>query len=92
MSLLAPLSRNGLASHLLHEVYPYSVNPVVKPELEQQMKARSDSFIHYVDKDIDPALYPILRPVLGLVALVVLKRTNILSECNTGHHSAELMN
>ena len=38
------------------------------------------------------ALYPILRPVLGLVALVVLNRTNILSECNTGHHSAELMN
>ena len=80
------------ASRLPHEVYPYSVNPVAKPQLEQQMKARSDSFIHYVDKDIDPALYPILRPVLGLVALVVLNRTNILSECNTGHHSAELMN
>lgn len=41
---------------LPHEVYLYSVNPVAKPELEQQMKARSKSLIHYVDKDIDPAL------------------------------------
>ena len=80
------------AGHLPHEVYPYSVNPVAKPELEQQMKARSDSFIRYLNKDIDPALYPVLRPILGLVVLVVLNRTNILSECNTGHHSAELMN
>jgi hypothetical protein len=78
--------------HLPHEVYPYSVNPVAKSELEQQMKARSDSFICYLCKDIDPTLYPILTPILGLVVLIVLNRTNILSECNTGHHSAELMN
>ena len=80
------------ASHLPYEVYPYSVNPVAKAELEQQMKSRSELFTRYIDKDIDPALYPLLRPVLGLVVLVVLNRTNILSECNTGHHSAELMN
>ena len=29
---------------------------------------------------------------IGLVILVVLNCTNILTECNTGHHSAELMN
>ena len=80
------------AGRLPHEVYPYSVNPVAKPELEQQMKARSASFIRYLDKDIDPALYPVLRPMLGLVVLVVLNRANILTECNTGHHSVELMN
>lgn len=80
------------AGCLPHEVYPYSVKPIAKLELEKQMKARSDSFVCYVNKDIDPAVYPILRPILGLVVLVVLNRTNILSECNTGHHSAELMN
>lgn len=79
-------------NHLPHEVYPYSVNPMAKAELEQQMNERSKSFTHYLDKEVDPALYLLLRPLLGLVILVVLNRTNILTECNTGHHSAELMN
>lgn len=47
---------------------------------------------NYLDKDVDPALYPLLRPILGLVVLIVLNRTNILTECNTGHHAVELMN
>ena len=80
------------AKFLPYEVYPYSVNPVAKMELEQQMSARSESFTRYLNKDVDPTLYPLLRPILGLVVLVVLNRTNILAECNTGHHSAELMN
>ena len=80
------------ASHLPHEVYPYSINPVAKADLEKSMKLRSNSLTCYLNKDVDPAVYPLLRPILGLVVLVVLNRTNILTECNTGHHAAELMN
>ena len=80
------------ASHLPHEVYPYSVNLVAKVDLEKKMKSRSESFTSYLDKDVDPALYPLVRPILGLIVLVLLNRTNILTECNTGHHAAELMN
>ena len=78
--------------YLPYEVYPYSIKPVAKGDLEQQMKTRSDSFVSYLNSNVDPTLYPLLRPILGLVVLVVLNRTNILTECNTGHHSAELMN
>lgn len=80
------------AKHLPHEVYPYAIKPVAKRDLEQQMKTRSDLFISYINNKVDPTLYPLLRPIMGLVVLVVLNRTNILSECNTAHHSAELMN
>ena len=59
------------ASHLPHEVYPYSINPVAKADLEQQMKSRGEVFTQYLDKEVDPALYPLLRPILGLVVLVV---------------------
>lgn len=79
------------AKHLPHEVYPYSTNPVAKAKLEQEMKSRSEAFVRFLNK-VDPALYPVLRPILGLIVLVVLNRTNILTECNTGHHAAELMN
>jgi len=54
---------------LPHEVYPYSVNPVAKPG--QQMKARigvKRSFTTLTRISI--LIYPILRPVLGLVVLV----------------------
>jgi len=80
------------AKNLPYEVYPYSIKPVAKAELEKQMKSHSEAFTNYLNKEVDPALYPVLRPILGLVVLVVLNRTNILSNCNTGHHSAELMN
>lgn len=80
------------ARHLPCEVYPYSIKPVAKGNLEQQMKTRSEPFINYLNNNVDPTLYPLIRPIMGLVVLVVLNRTNILSECNTGHHSAELMN
>ena len=80
------------AKHLPYEVYPYSIKPVAKTKLEKQMKSHNEAFISYLNKEVDPALYPILRPILGLVVLVVLNRINILSNCNTGHHSAELMN
>lgn len=45
--------------HLPHEVYPYSVNPVAKPgwvRATNEGKNQSESLIHYIDKDIDPAL------------------------------------
>lgn len=77
--------------HLPYEVYPYSIKPVAKGDLEQQMKTRSDSFVSYLNS-IDPTLSPLLQPIVGLIVLVVLNRTNILTQCNTGHHSAELMN
>lgn len=88
---VSPIIKEWLG-HLPYEVYPYSINPIAKADLEQQMKSRSELFTHYLDKDVDPALYPLLRPILGLVVLIVLNRTNILTECNTGHHAAELMN
>ena len=78
--------------YLPYEVYPYSIKPVAKAGLEQQMKTRSESFISYINNNVDPTLYPVIRPIMGLIVLVVLNRTNILTECNTGHHSAELMN
>ena len=78
--------------YLPYEIYPYSIKPVAKGDLEQQMKTRSDSFISYLNNSVDPTLYPVIRPILGLVILIVLNRTNILTECSTGHHSAELMN
>ena len=78
--------------HLPYEIYPYSIKPIAKGDLEHQMKTRSDSFISYLNNSIDSTLYPVIRPILGLVILVVLNRTDILTECSTGHHSAELMN
>ncbi len=74
------------------EVYPHSNDPVAMTKLEQDMKSSSEVFVSFLNKDIDPALHPVLRPILGLIVLVVLNRTNILTECNTGHHAAELMN
>ena len=44
---------------LPHEVYPYSVNPVAKPgwvRATNESKNRSETLIHYTDKNIDPAL------------------------------------
>ena len=78
--------------YLPYEIYPYSIKPVAKGDLEQQMKTRSDLFISYLNNSVDPTLYPVIRPILGLVILIVLNRTNILTECSTGNHSAELMN
>ncbi len=88
---ISPVIKDWM-EHLPNEVYPYSTNPVAKAKLEKDMKSRSEEFVKYLDKDVDPALYPLLRPILGLVVLVVLNRTNILTECNTGHHAVELMN
>ena len=79
------------AKRLPYEVYPYSIKPVAKGDLEKQMKTRNDLFISYLNS-IDPTLNPLLQPIMGLIVLVVLNRTNILTECNTGHHSSELMN
>ena len=79
------------AQHLSAEVYPYVVKPSKKEDLEKKMASRTDDFIHFLE-EADPALYPILRPILGLVILVILNRTNILCESNAAHHAAELMN
>lgn len=81
------------AKCLPHEVYPHKVSPCSsKAKLEQDMKSRNEAFVKFLNDDIDPAVYPVIRPVLGLVVLVVLNRTNILTECNTGHQAVELMN
>ena len=80
------------ARHLPCEVFPHSINPKAKGELEKQMKARNESFTCHLKERVDPAIYPLLRPILGLVVLVVLNRSNILTESNTSHHSVELMN
>lgn len=80
------------AKYLPNEVYPYSINPMEKARLEQEMKSRSKALIQFLNKEVDPTLYPLLRPVMGLVILIIINRTNILTECNTGHHAVELMN
>ena len=80
------------AENLPHEVYPYNIDATGKAKLEQDMTSRSEAFVEFLNSRVDPTLYPILRPVVGLAVLVILNRTNILTESNTGHHSAELMN
>lgn len=80
------------AEYLPQEIFPYTANPSQKDQVAKQMKIRTDAFVNYLEKEVDPALHTILRPILGLVVLVVLNRSNILCESNTGHHSAELMN
>lgn len=81
------------SEHLPHEVYPHnSANPEAKVKLLQDMKLRSEKLTTFLNDDVDPSLFPLLRPIFGLVVLIVLNRTNILTECNTGHHAAELMN
>ena len=77
---------------LLHEIYPYYVEPAQKKAIRCQMKARSDSLVEFFHKEIDPTLYPILRPIFGLIVLIILNRSNILTECNASHHAVELMN
>jgi tetratricopeptide (TPR) repeat protein len=78
--------------HLCREIFPYSTNLEAKTRLEQELKVTCDAFVSFLNKDVDPSLYPVLRPVLALIVLVILNRTNILTECNTGHHEAELTN
>ena len=77
---------------LSQEIFPYNPIPAKKDEILKAMIAKSKQFLHYLEHDINPCLYTIVRPILGLIVLVVLNRTNILSESNTGHHSAELIN
>ena len=80
------------AKYLPHEVFPYAPNTVKKDELVQLMFSRTEALVQFFNKEVDPALYPILRPILGLIVILVLNRTNILCEANTGHLAAELMN
>lgn len=77
---------------LSQEIFPYNPSSAKKDEILKAMIAKSNEFLHYFEHDINPRLYIIVRPILGLTILVILNRTNILSESNTGHHSAELMN
>ena len=77
---------------LPHEIYPYYSEPANKTDIKQQMKSRSEKLVGFINKEVDPALYPILRPIFGLIVLIVLNRCNILTECNASHHAAELMN
>lgn len=80
------------ARYLAQEVYPYSTNPTGKTTLAKLLLESMDMFVTFFEKEVDPTLYVVLRPIFGLVVLVILNRTNILCETNTGHHSAELIN
>ena len=89
---VSPVIRNW-AKDLPREVYPHdTIDSERRVQLMQEIKLGGEAFNSFINRDIDPALYPVLRPILGLVVLVVLNRTNILTECNTGHVAAELMN
>jgi len=45
---------------------------------------KSKSFAKWVNEDIDPILYPVVRPLLMLAVIVVLSRTYILNCMNLG--------
>ena len=74
------------------EIFPYNPGPVQLSVARQSSAKHSKAFVEFIEKDVNPALYMLIRPILGLVVLVVLNRTNVLSESNTGHQTAELMN
>ena len=78
--------------HLPDEVYLQNIQPSKNFQFNGQVKARGEKFVSFLVKDVDPAVYPAFRPILALMVLVVLNRTNVLCETNTGHHTAELMN
>ena len=81
------------AKYLSCDIYPYPAFGLAnRADLEEKMNKKTNALIAFLGKDVDPAIYPILRPLFGLVVLVVINRTNILSNTNTGHHSAEFMN
>lgn len=81
------------AKHLSFDIYPYpSLGIANKKELEEKMEQKTKALVNYLKHDVDSALYPLLRPIMGLVVLVVINRTNILSNSNAGHQSAEFMN
>jgi len=52
---------------------------------------KSKSFAKWVNEDIDPILYPVVRPLLMLAVIVVLSRTYILNCMNLGHENIQAL-
>ena len=52
---------------------------------------RSKDVAKWINKDIDPVLYPIVRPCLILAVMVVLSRTYVLNCMNLGHENIQLL-
>lgn len=80
------------ANNLICDIYPYIPNPTNKEEMRELLYKKTEKVIEFFKDGIDSSLYPLLRPLFALIVLIVLNRTNILTETNTAHHSAELMN
>lgn len=78
--------------NVIVDIYPDVVEETQREKFNKELVNRTESLILFLEKEINSSLYLVLRPILGLAVLVVLNRTNILTESNSGHHAAELMN
>ena len=61
-----------------------------KGTLESAIK-KSEALAEWVNRDIDPILYPIIRPLLILAVMVVLSHTYILNCMNLGHETIQVL-
>lgn len=53
--------------------------------------SQSKSLAEWVNKEIDPILYPIVRPLLILAVKVILSRTYVLNCMNLGHKNIQVL-
>ena len=53
--------------------------------------SQSKCLAEWVNKEIDPILYPIVRPLLILAVMVVLSRTYVLNCMNLGHKNIQVL-
>ena len=53
--------------------------------------SQSKSLAEWVNKEIDPILYPIARPLLILAVMVILSRTYVLNCMNLGHKNIQVL-
>ena len=63
----------------------------VPKEACQVIADKSKLLCNWLNKDIDPHLYPIVRPILILAVMTVLSRCYILNCMNLGHINIQLL-
>jgi tetratricopeptide (TPR) repeat protein len=79
-------------STLICDIYPSVPIPSNKNDIENLLLGKTEEVVCFFEQNIDSSFYPLIRPIFALITLVVLNRTNILTESNSGHCDAELMN
>lgn len=60
----------------------------VPTEVAQEADKNADSLSAFFSNDVDPALFPILSPLVALVTTAIVSRIRALNAQNTGHHIA----